>query len=83
MIRDGVMRGAIAIEHGYGHKELGARAHTIDGKGMPHNPALAAGVNINDLGFRDTTRGDHNNVWIDWVSGAVVRQGLPARIEKI
>lgn len=83
MIRDGVMRGAIAIEHGYGHKELGARAHTIDGKAMPHNPALAAGVNINDLGFRDTTRGDHNNVWIDWVSGAVVRQGLPARIEKI
>lgn len=83
MIRDGVMRGAIAIEHGYGHKELGARAHVIDGQAMPHNEALAAGVNINDLGFRDTTRGDHNNVWIDWVSGAVVRQGLPARIEKI
>ena len=82
MIRDGVMQGAIAIEHGYGHKELGARAHTIDGVASPANPALAAGVNINDLGFRDTTRGD-NNVWIDWVSGAVVRQGLPARLEKI
>lgn len=83
MIRDGVMKGAIAIEHGYGHKELGARSHSIDGQAMPYNPALAAGVNINDLGFRDSTRGDHNNVWIDWVSGAVVRQGLPARIEKV
>lgn len=83
MIRDGVMQGAIAIEHGYGHKELGARAHQIDGQTTAHNPALAAGVNINDLGFRDLTRGPHNNVWIDWVSGAVVRQGLPARIEKI
>lgn len=83
MLRDGVMAGSIAIEHGYGHKELGARAHTIDGVVTPHNPALAAGVNINDLGFRDSTRGQHNNVWIDWVSGAVVRQGLPARIEKI
>lgn len=83
MIRDGVMQGALAIEHGYGHKELGARAHQIDGQTTAHNPALAAGVNINDLGFRDVTRGQHNNVWIDWISGAVVRQGLPARIEKI
>ena len=83
MLRDGVMKGTLAIEHGYGHKELGARAHVIDGNTTPHNPALAAGVNINDLGFRDQTRGEHNNVWIDWVSGAVVRQGLPARIEKV
>ena len=83
MIRDGVMKGAIAIEHGYGHRQLGATANTIDGVLSGHNPALAAGVNLNDLGFRDTTRGDQNNVWIDWVSGAVVRQGLPGRIEKI
>lgn len=83
MIRDGVMQGAIAIEHGYGHKELGARAHVVDGQAMPHNPALGAGINLNDLGFRDLTRGEHNNVWIDWVSGAAVRQGLPARIEKV
>ena len=83
MLRSGIMRGAIAIEHGYGHKELGARAHTINGKQTPHNPAIGAGVNLNDLGFRDGTRGDHNNVWIDWVSGAVVRQGLPARLEKV
>lgn len=83
MIRDGVMRGTVAIEHGYGHRALGAKSYLIDGKATPHNPALAAGVNLNDLGFRDTTRGDNNNIWIDWMSGGVVRQGLPLRLEKI
>lgn len=82
MLRDGVMRGAIAVEHGYGHKELGARVHYVDGQAMPHNPNIGAGINLNDLGFQDTTRQD-KNVWIDWVSGAAVRQGLPARIEKV
>ena len=82
LVRDGVMSGAVAIEYGYGHTELGARAHTVDGKVQPHNPQHANGVNLNELGFADTTRGDQRNVWIDWVSGAVVRQGLPARIER-
>ena len=82
LLRDGVQPGAVGIEHGYGHTELGARAHVVDGKPMPHDPALGAGVNLNDLGFADATRGAHANVWIDWVSGAAVRQGLPARIER-
>lgn len=30
----------------------------------------------------DPTRPGCRNVWVDWVSGATVRQGLPARIEK-
>ena len=78
-----IQPGAVGIEHGYGHTELGARAHAVDGKPMPHDPALAAGVNLNDLGFGDATRGEHANVWIVWVSGAAVRQGLPARIERV
>ncbi len=82
LLRDGIQPGAVGIEHGYGHTELGARAHVVDGQPMPHDPALAAGVNLNDLGFGDATRGAHANVWIDWVSGAAVRQGLPARIER-
>jgi tetrathionate reductase subunit A len=41
-------------------------------------------VNLNELGFADPTRGDgQDNVWIDWVSGAAVRQGLPVRVEKL
>lgn len=82
LVRDGLMRGTIAVEHGYGHTELGARAHQVNGQPMAHNPALGAGVNLNDLGFGDPTRPD-TNVWIDWVSGAAVRQGLPARIERV
>lgn len=83
LLRDGIQPGAVGIEHGYGHTELGARAHVVDGKAMPHDPSLAAGVNLNDLGFGDATRGEHANVWVDWVSGAAVRQGLPARIERV
>ena len=83
MVRDGMMRGAIAIEHGYGHTELGARQHTVDGKVLPINPQHANGVNLNELGFADPTRGDLHNVWIDSVSGAVVRQGLPVRVERV
>lgn len=83
LVREGIMPGAIAIEHGYGHTQLGAAPHTIDGKATPHNPQLSAGVNLNELGFADPSRGEHSNVWIDWVSGSVVRQGLPARIEPV
>lgn len=83
LVREGIMPGAIAVEFGYGHTELGAKSHVVDGRPMPHNPHLAAGVNLNDLGFADPSRGDHANVWVDWVSGAAVRQGLPARIEPV
>ncbi len=82
MIRDGVISGCVAIEHGYGHTGLGATQHLVDGKPMPHDPALGAGVSLNDLGLNDVTRGVVSNAWIDWVSGAVVRQGLPARLER-
>jgi tetrathionate reductase subunit A len=50
---------------------------------MPVNAEHANGVNLNDLGFADPTRPGCKNVWVDWVSGAAVRQGLPARIEKV
>lgn len=83
LVRDGIVEGAIAIEHGYGHTELGARVHEIDGKPMASNPRLGAGVNQNLLGLMDPTRKDVANVWLDWTSGAAVRQGLPAKIEAI
>ena len=38
IVREGIMPGAIAVEYGYGHKELGARTHSIDGK--PLAPTL-------------------------------------------
>lgn len=81
-VRDGVMPGAIIIEHGFGHRELGARQHIIDGKPQPYEPAIGAGVNLNDLGLIDPTR-EIANAWTDWVCGSAVRQALPARVEKI
>lgn len=78
----GVMPGVIAIEHGYGHREMGAAQHTLDGEALPFAAQIKSGINLNDLGFADPTR-EVSNTWLDWVSGAAVRQGLPARIERV
>lgn len=82
MVRDGVIAGAVAIEHGFGHKALGARDQVIDSKRLPGEAALGAGVNLNDLGLVDPTHGARN-AWVDWVAGSSVRQALPAKLEKI
>ena len=79
MLRQGVQRGVVAIEHGFGHREFGARAHRIANQEQPHEPGIAAGINLNDLGLRDPTRSGRN-VFVDPVAGSTVRQGLPARL---
>ena len=79
---DGVMPGVVAIEHGYGHREMGARTHWLDGVMMASDPRIGQGSNLNDLGFTDPTR-EVPNTWLDWVSGAAVRQGLPAKLDVI
>ncbi|WP_027016452.1 tetrathionate reductase subunit A [Comamonas composti] len=83
LVRDGIARGALAIEHGYGHRQLGTVSHQVDGQPTPANPQHGHGVNLNDLGFADPTRPAKDNTWIDWVSGAVVRQGLPVKVSKL
>ena len=79
LVSPGVMPGVIAVEHGYGHRELGARAHLIGERQQPQKQQLAAGININDLGLADPTY-PGRSVWVDTVSGASVRNGLPARL---
>ncbi|PCM46208.1 molybdopterin dinucleotide binding domain-containing protein [Marinobacter sp. ANT_B65] len=83
LVGDNVHEGAIGIEHGYGHRELGAASHIIDGEERAGNSFLAAGVNINDLGFSDPTRKDGTATWLENVSGASVRQGLPVRVRVV
>ncbi|WP_337015680.1 tetrathionate reductase subunit TtrA [Leclercia sp. AS011] len=78
----GVMPGVIAMEHGYGHREMGARQHWLDGEPMAQRSQIAFGVNLNDLGFADPTR-KVPGPWLEWVTGSSVRQGLPASIEKV
>ena len=82
IVHEGVMQGVMAIEHGYGHRELGARAHRLGDQMQPDRPDLRAGINLNDLGLTDPTRGD-KVIWVDSVSGTAVRQGLPARLERV
>ncbi len=79
IVHEGVMPGVMAVEHGYGHRELGARAHRIGEHTQPQRPDLRAGINVNDLGLHDPTRGGAV-IWVDSVSGTAVRQGLPARL---
>ncbi|MGP2750595.1 molybdopterin dinucleotide binding domain-containing protein, partial [Serratia marcescens] len=78
----GVMPGVIAVEHGYGHREMGASQHYLDGEPLAMDKRIAAGINLNDLGFADPTR-EVPNTWLDWVTGAAVRQGIPATIVKL
>lgn len=82
LVHGGVMPGVVAVEHGFGHKELGARAHQIGDREQPHKPHLAAGINLNDLGVPDPTRKDRG-LWVDPVSGTAVRQGLPAKVVRV
>jgi len=82
MVHAGVAPGVAAFEHGFGHRELGARAHRIGGSFQPEDRRLAAGVNLNDIGLIDPTRPD-KAVWVDGISGAAVRNGLPARIRRV
>ncbi|MCD6061111.1 MAG: tetrathionate reductase subunit, partial [Moraxellaceae bacterium] len=79
MIHAGVARGVAAFEHGFGHRELGARAHRIGDRRQPKDERLSAGVNLNDIGVMDPTRAD-GAPWVDAISGTSVRNGLPARI---
>ncbi|PRY71504.1 molybdopterin-dependent oxidoreductase [Halomonas ventosae] len=82
LVGEGVMPGALGIEHGYGHRDLGATPHVIDGEAQPDLEWLRAGININDLGFKDPTR-RVDGTWLEPISGAAVRQGLPIRVTRL
>jgi hypothetical protein len=47
----------------------------------PQDKRLAAGVNLNDIGLLDPTQPD-KSPWVDAISGASVRNGLPARMKR-
>ncbi len=81
VVRHGVRQGVLAVEHGFGHRELGARSHVIGTRTQPHVPGIAAGLCLNDLGLADPTR-PQGAVFVDPVAGTAVRQGLPARLAK-
>lgn len=81
LVSDGVAEGALGIEHSYGHTELGGSSHHVDGEEVPGMEWVQAGININDLGFADPTR-EVTGTWLDTVTGASVRQGLPVEVKR-
>lgn len=81
VVRHGVRQGVLAVEHGFGHRELGARAHRIGNEVQPTVPGINAGIALNDLGLIDPTR-KAKAPFVDPVSGTAVRQAIPARLAK-
>ena len=79
MIVEGIGQGTLGFEHGFGHTELGERAHWIGDKQQPIKMKSSDGVNLNDIGLIDPTR-EGKGVLLDWVVGAAARQALPAKI---
>ncbi|MGC6407957.1 molybdopterin dinucleotide binding domain-containing protein [Bisgaard Taxon 45] len=82
IVMDGVIKGTIAIEHGYGHKQLGATSYVIDGKEIQGTVQIQRGLNINEFGLLDSTK-EIVSPWVDWVCGSAVRQGIPAKLQKV
>jgi tetrathionate reductase subunit A len=81
IVHEGIMPGVIAIEHGFGHRELGARAHRFGTVKQTEIVGIGAGVCLNDLGLPDPTRRGLS-IWTDPVCGSSVRNGLPATISR-
>jgi tetrathionate reductase subunit A len=82
LVRHGVKQGVLAVEHGFGHRELGARPHRIGDRIQPLDRGASAGVALNDIGLIDPTR-KSSAVFVDPIAGTSVRQGLPARVERV
>ena len=82
MVIDGVIKGTIAIEHGYGHKQLGAASYFIDNQEVKGNAQIKRGLNLNDLGLIDDTK-EIVSPLVDRVCGSAVRQGIPAKLIKL
>ena len=79
VLRHGVRMGVLAVEHGFGHRELGARPHQIGQSRQPNVPGIKAGIALNDLGLVNPAR-NNGVVYVDPVSGTAVRQGIPAKV---
>ncbi len=82
LVRKGIATGTIGIEHGYGHKEMGARNHKIGNVVLEGLSTAGAGINSNDLGYADPTC-EKAVVLADPVVGSIARQALPAKITRL
>lgn len=81
-VTNGLAKGVISIEHGFGHKEFGARTHYIDGEPALRLEGAEVGICHNFLGVLDPKRKGKFSL-NDWLVGTCARQALPAKIYKV
>lgn len=82
VVRHGIQRGVIGIEHGFGHWGLGAQKVQIGTTSRNSSKARAAGVAHNLLGLADPSRQGISTLG-DMVVGSNARQGIAVKVEKI
>jgi len=82
LVRQGIGSGVVGIEHGFGHKALGATMFEIGGRVFAANALAGEGVSINDLGIRDPSS-SHDLVLADFVVGNTARQAIPVQVNKV
>jgi len=81
-VRQGIGAGVVGIEHGFGHKALGANMYQVGDRVFAANPEAGVGVSINDLGLRDPSS-SHDLILADFVVGGAARQAIPVQISKV
>jgi len=82
VVGDVVAPGVIAVEHGFGHRALGAADVEVDGLVVRANPGAAGGFSLNDLVPNDPTRRGASTLQ-EYETGSAARQGIPVRVNKI
>jgi len=82
LVREGIGSGVVGIEHGFGHKALGATMFEVGGRVFAASALAGEGVSINDLGVRDPSS-PHEQVLTDSVVGNTARQAIPVQVKKI
>lgn len=82
VVGDVVMPGVVAVEHGFGHRALGASDVEVDGKVVKARPRAANGFSLNDLVPDDPTRKGVSTLQ-EHETGASARQGIPVRVTRL
>jgi tetrathionate reductase subunit A len=81
-IREGLAPGVVAVEHGFGHWAFGAENRVVAGERTSGDPLLALGLSTNRIAPDDPTL-SNPGLLTDYVTGAVARQALPARLVRL
>ncbi|WP_057776098.1 molybdopterin dinucleotide binding domain-containing protein [Cytobacillus dafuensis] len=81
LVRQGVSKGTVAVEFGYGHWEYGAKKHKLGDKTIGGVKDIGDGVNLTEISLMDPTF-EYPFALSEMMTGSVSRNGGLYRIEK-